>query len=138
MCQERKELERLIFNCVRTISYLSMSTSGLARSPGLSRPSDFDVLHREYETASVRLKVLCECLEIHIKHHGCAASIPHLGAVVRQSFESWDRLQRRVPGAIPRVAGRVSEVFAYWKAESLGRSDGSGGGTVRTAAAAND
>lgn len=111
MCQERKELEQLIFSCVRAMSYQSLSASRLARNLELSRPADFEVLHREYEAASVRLRVLSECLRIHERSHGCISKLSRSWDVVMHSFEGWDHLQRRIPGSKVHAHRRSSGAF---------------------------
>lgn len=111
MCQERKELEQLIFTCVRAMSYHSMSASKLALNPGVSRPADFEVLRREYEAASARLRVLCECLRIHEKSHGCVSKASRSWDAVMHAFEGWDHLQRRIPGAKFRLHRQSGGAF---------------------------
>lgn len=71
-CEERKELERLIWNCVQALSYCSNAISQLARSEGPTMPSDFELMRSEYRAALSRLKVLRECLGLHLKFHECA------------------------------------------------------------------
>ena len=106
MCQERKELEQLVLSCIRAMSYHSMAASKLARNLHLSRPADFEILRREYSTASVRLRALCECLEIHRRRHGCMATAPRPGPAFLHSLESPDHLQKRTPGAKHRSDGQ--------------------------------
>lgn len=71
-CEERRELGMLISECVNAMARHSMSASQLATNRDLSRPTDFEMLRRDYDGTSVRLKVLRECLEVHERFHECA------------------------------------------------------------------
>lgn len=103
-CEERKELERLIWNCVRALSYYSISASQLARSKGPLMRGDFDLVHSEFRAASSRLKVLRECLGVHIKCHECADSASRSEMAAMYPFTNSDDSQRRIP-----VQGLVRE-----------------------------
>lgn len=89
----------MILGSIRTISYHSMAASKLVRNLDLSRPADFEILRREYGTASVRLRALCECLEIHRRCHGCDASAFRPEPAATRPHKGSDHIQRRTSGA---------------------------------------
>jgi hypothetical protein len=73
-CGERRELERLIHNCVSAMSATSRSAARVAREQRDSGPI-LELLRADYAAKKARLETLRECLTIHLLRHGCGDPI---------------------------------------------------------------
>lgn len=81
LCKERRELERLIHQCVGAIAHSSRLAAKLAlEAPGGKHP-EFEIARTNYSAGSIRLATLRECLAVHEKIHACGDELTTLSTI---------------------------------------------------------
>lgn len=70
-CKERRELEQLIHDCIKSIAHSSRSAAKLAQREPLGGHLEFEMARADYNAETIRLETLRECLALHARLHGC-------------------------------------------------------------------
>ena len=103
-CRERRELEKRIHACVRSMTYSSAPAAKLARGSQQSKWLDFQVLQADYATERARLETLLECLALHQRLHRCDAELTT--SYLRGASDSYNAPSRQSGESDGSIASR--------------------------------